>query len=198
MSSEKLKSSGAEAEKPDWKVEREREVAKTKRRLGEVAMGTVAALIVAAALTHGAKTTEIMDDEARAKNVKKIEAEAVVFRGDVNARKEPFVDNLEPNQLAEVGEEGETVTVDYDGEVGYYRNEEDPNGGWYGLEVTELSDKLLEEGYISQVDAGHLLSDEKYGDGWAWFNEKYVSVVEADEQEADAAPEAIAGFGSES
>lgn len=183
MNSERINSgyTREESEKPDWKIERERDLAR-KRKIGETAIGIVAAAaIIGMALTHSAKTKEIMDDAERAKNVKKIEVEGVIFHDGVNARKEPLVDNTEPNQLASIGKEGGKVAVDYEGEAYYYDSENDANGGWYGFEAAQLSDELLEESYISQVDASHLKSDEEYGDGTVWFNEQYVTVLEADD-----------------
>ena len=182
MSSEKLGGNyrATESEKPAWKVERENDLMR-KRRIGEVAMGAAAAVLVGIVLSHSAKTSEIMNDEERAKNVKKIEVEGVVFHDGVNARKEPFVDNENPNQLANIDEGGENVVVDYDGEAYYYSNDNDPNGGWYGFEAADLSDELLENNYISQMEANSLISDEKFGDGTVWFNEKYVDIIEPSE-----------------
>lgn len=181
MNSEKLSGNyeGVESEKPAWKVEREQDLAR-KKRIGEAVIGVAAAAIIGAALMHSAKTSEIMSNEERAKNAKKIEAEGIIFHDGVNARREPHVDNAEPNQLATVGDEGETVVVDYDGDAYYYHNENDANGGWYGFEAAELSDELLENDFISVGEADNLKSDEKYGDGTVWFNENYVTVVEAD------------------
>ena len=182
MRNEKLGGSydNADAEKPAWKVERERDLAK-KRKIGEAAIGLVAAAMIGLALSHSAKTSEIMNNEERAKNVKKIEVESIVFHDEMNVRKDPFVDNAEPNQLTSIGEEGESIVVDYDGDGYYYKNENDANGGWYGFEAVQLSDELLENGYISQIDAKSLEGDEKYGDGTVWLSEKYVTVVESDE-----------------
>lgn len=182
MSSEKLSTNygGNDGEKPAWKIERERDL-KRKRRVGEAAIGAAAAVIIGIALSHSAKTSEIMNNEERAKNVKKIEVEGIAFHDGVNARKEPYVGDIEPNQLASIGEEGEVVVVDYEGEGYYYDNENDENGGWYGFEAAQLSEKLLEGSYISQVDAEHLKSDVKYGDDTVWFNENYVTVTEAEE-----------------
>ncbi|MBR3115708.1 hypothetical protein IKF30_00545 [Candidatus Saccharibacteria bacterium] len=187
MSSERLGGNYGRTrnEKSDWKAEREREVAK-KRKIGEIAIGAVAAAIVGVVLAHGMKTSEIMDDEERAKNVKKIEVEGIAFHDGVNARKEPFVDNADPNQLTSIGKEGESVVVDYEGDGYYYFNENDANGGWYGFEAALLSDELLEDNYISQPAANQLKSDEKYGDGTVWFNEKYVTVMVADGAELES------------
>lgn len=186
MSSEKLKSNYREtdAEKPAWKVERERDLAK-KRKIGEAVLGVVAAAMIGAALSHSAKTSEIMENEERAKNVKKIEVEGIVFHDEMNVRKEPVVDNMDPNQLASIGEEGGVIIVDYDGDGYYYENENDANGGWYGFEAAQLSDELLEDGYISSADAKNMKSDEKHGDGTVWLNEKYVSVIEAGDADAE-------------
>ncbi len=181
MNSEKLSGNyaGDKMEKPAWKVERERDLAR-KRKIGEVVMGVAAAAIIGVVLSHSAKTSEIMNDEERAKNVKKIEVEGVVFSDGVNARKEPFVGNTEPNQLASVSEDGKNVVVDYDGEAYYYNNKSDENGGWYGFGAGQLSDELLEDSYISQADAESMKDDEEYGDGIVWFNEKYVTVIGTD------------------
>lgn len=171
----------SEAEKPAWKVERERDLAR-KRRIGEAAIGLAAAVLVGVALSHSAKTSEIMNNEERAKNVKKIEVEAIAFHDGVNARKEPHVGDLEPNQLASIGEEGESVVIDYEGDGYYYKNEEDVNGGWYGFDGAQLSEELVEANYdLSQVEAEQLKGDEKYGDGVVWFNENYVTVYQPSE-----------------
>lgn len=163
-------------EKPAWMVERERDLAR-KKRIGEIAIGAAAAVLIGIILSRGMKTSEIMDDEERAKNVKRIEAEGVVFHGGVNARKEPFVDNIDSNWLANIGEVGESVAVDYDSVVYYYDSGVDANGGWYGFETAQLSEKLLEGNYISRGEAKNMGSDEKYGDGTVWFNEGYVTVI---------------------
>ena len=180
MDSERLSSNNTEAGKPAWKVERERELAR-KRKIGEKVIGATAIAIMAIVLSHCAKTSDIMGNEERAKNVKTIKVEGVVFHDGVNARKEPVVGNTEPNQLANIGEEGESVEVSYDGDAYHYENENDPNGGWFGFNAVQLSDELLEESYISQADANSLKSDEKYGDGVVWFNEKYVTITEPNE-----------------
>lgn len=180
MSSEKL--SGNHKERRDWKVEREQELASLKKKIGKIAIESAAVVaVVATVLAHGVKTKEIMNDEERAKNVKRIEAEGAIFHDGVNARKEPFVDNTGMNKLGEIGEEGESVVVDYNGEVCCFVNENDPNGGWYGFDAGQLSDELLAENRISQTEANNLKSDEKYGDGIVWFNEKYVTIIEPEE-----------------
>lgn len=165
----------------DWKKERERDLTR-KRRIGEVAVGMVAMTLIAAALAHSTKTSEIMNDEERAKNVKKIEAEGIVFHDGVNVRKEPFVNNTDPNQLADIDGKGESVVVDYDGEAYYYNNENDANGGWYGVEAEQLANVLFENSYISKMEANNLNSDEKYGDGIVWLNENYAEVFGPDEE----------------
>lgn len=179
MNSEKLGGNytGEEAEKPDWKAEREKDLAR-KKKIGGGVMGAVAAVLIGVALTHGVKTSEIMNEEEKAKNVKKIEVEGIVFHDGVNARKEPFIDRTEPNQLASIGEEGESVVVDYSGDAYYYNNENDANGGWYGFEAMQLSNELLEGNYISQADAENIKSDDEHDDGTVWFNDRYVTVIE--------------------
>lgn len=184
MTSERLNNNRTEDEKPAWMVERERDLAK-KRRIGETVLGLAAAIaIIGGALSHSAKTSEIMTDEERAKNVKKIEAEAVVFHDGVNVRKEPFVDNANPNQLADIDGEGHNVIVDYDGEVYYYNNENDANGDWYGFEAEELSDVLSEKEYISGREDDRLKADK---DGTVWLNGNYVSIIEPGEADRMAA-----------
>ena len=79
MRGERINRNYKNVEEPDWKIERKQDL-KRKRRFGEVAMGLVAMALVSMNLAHGVKTSEIMSNEERAKNVKKIEAEAVVFR----------------------------------------------------------------------------------------------------------------------
>ena len=167
-------------EKPEWQVEREREL---NRKIGGVAMGgAMAAVLVAMVLAHSAKTSEIMNNEERAKNVKRIEeVKGIAFYDGANARKEPFVGTIESNQLASVGEEGKVVVVPYDGDAYYYNNESDPNGDWYGFDASQLSEALLENGCISVIDANSLDSDEEYGDGAVWLNGSNVSVIKADE-----------------
>ena len=167
MSGERLSN---KYEKPAWKVERERDLAR-KKKIGESVIGAAAAVIIGFVLMHSAKTSEIMNNEERAKNVKKIEVDGVTFYDGVNARKEPMVGNLEPNQLANIGEEGQKVVVDYKGDAYYYNNEDDPNGGWYGFDAYLLSDELLKGGYITSIEANNLKNDEKYGDGIVWFSE---------------------------
>ena len=171
MSSEKLRNNYREdeAEKPAWKVERERDLAR-KKKIGEMVVGAAAAVLIGIVLSHSAKTSEIMNDEERAKNVKKIEVEGVVFHDGVNARKEPYIDKTEPSQWASIGEEGESVMIDYEGNAYYYKNENDANGGWYGFEADQLSAALEE--------ADGLKNDK---DGIAWLNENYVSVIEPEE-----------------
>ena len=64
MSSEKLRNNYREdeAEKPAWKVERERDLAR-KKKIGEMAVGAAAIVLIGVALSHSAKTSEIMNDE---------------------------------------------------------------------------------------------------------------------------------------
>ncbi|MBR2709846.1 hypothetical protein IKE72_02075 [Candidatus Saccharibacteria bacterium] len=178
--SERLHTSDEGYEKPDWKIERENDLSR-KMKMGGAVLAVTASVILGAAMSNRAKTNEIMSSEERAKNVKRIEAEAVVFHDAVNARQEPYVDNTEPNQLATVENEEGSVTVDYNGDAYYYHNEEDPNGGWYGFEAAQLSNELLEDSYITKSEAEDIRSDETTGDGVVWFNEKYVSVVPAED-----------------
>jgi hypothetical protein len=179
--SERLHTSDENYEKPAWKIERENDLSR-KMKMGGAVLAVTASVILGAAMTNRAKTNEIMSNEERAKNVKRIEAEAVVFHEPSNARKEPYVDNTDPNLLANsVGDKEQSVTVDYDGDAYYYHNEEDPNGGWYGFEAAQLSNELLEDSYITTSQAKDIRSDETTGDGVVWFNEKYVSVVPAED-----------------
>lgn len=181
--SEKLHTSNGNYEKPAWKIEREADLSR-KMKMGGAVLALTASVIIGMAMSNRAKTNEIMNNEARAKNVKRIEAEAVVFHEPVNARQEPFVDNASPNLLADsVGDEEQSVTVDYDGDAYYYHNEEDPDGGWYGFEAVQLSDELLEDNYITKSEAKDIRSDVTTGDGVVWFNDKYVSVVPADSKD---------------
>ena len=146
-------------EKPAWKVEREQDLAR-KKKIGKNVLGIVAAAaVVAGALSHSAKTSEIMSDEEQAKNVKKIGLEGIVFSDGVNARQDPYVDDAEPNQIADIDGGGKTVVVDYKGDAYYYNNENDPNGAWYGFEDAQLSDELSKEGYITQAEADDLKDD---------------------------------------
>lgn len=182
MSSEKLRGgyNRNDGERSGWKAEREQDLAR-KRRIGELAVGLAAMTMIGVVLSHSAKTSEIMNNEERAKNVKKIEVEEIVFHDGVNVRTEPFVDNVDPNQLASIGNGEGDVVVDYNGEGYYYNNEDDANGGWYGFDAMQLSDELLQGSYISTIEAEHLKGDDKYGDGTVWLNEKYVTVIEPDE-----------------
>ena len=164
-------------EKPAWKVEREQDLAR-KKKIGKNVLGIVAAAaVVAGALSHSAKTSEIMGDEEQAKNVKKIGIEGIVLSDGVNARQDPYVDDAEPNQIADIDGGGKTVVVDYKGDAYYYNNENDPNGAWYGFAAAQLSDELSKEGYITQAEADDLKDDVKYGDGVVWCNENYIDVV---------------------
>lgn len=163
-------------EKPAWKVEREQDLAR-KRKIGKNVLGIVAAAaVVAGALSHSAKTSEIMNGK-QAENVKKIGIEGIVFSDGVNVRQEPYVDDAEPNQIADIDGGGKTVVVDYEGDAYYYNNENDPNGAWYGFEASQLSDELSKEGYITQAEADDLKDDVKYGDGVVWCSEDYIDVV---------------------
>ena len=174
MSGERLSNN---YEKQDWRVEREQDLAR-KKKIGKNVLGIVAATaVVAGALSHSAKTSEIMSDEERAKNVKKIEIGGIVFSDGVNVRQEPYVDDAEPNQIADIDGGGKTVVVDYEGDAYYYNNENDPNGAWYGFVASQLSDELSEEGYITQAEANDLKDDAKYGDGVVWCSEDYIDVV---------------------
>lgn len=178
MNRERLSSNNTEAEKPAWKVEREKDLARKKNTAKKVLLAFGAA-VIATAISHSAKTSEIMNDRERAKNVTKIEAEGIVFYDEVNAREEPFVDNMEPNQLADVDTKGECIEIDYNGIAYYYENENDPNGGWYGFDVTQLSNELLKKNYISKSEAKNLKKDKEKGDGIAWFVKKLVGVKRA-------------------
>ena len=178
MSSKELRNGGEyKTEKPAWKIEREAYLAKV-RAIGQGVMSAVAAVIVGAVLVHSANTKEIMDDGKRVGDVKTIDGvEGIIFRDGVNGRKEPFVDNANPNALASVGEEGQYVRVDYDGKGYYYNSGDDGNGGWYGIDAKQVSKRLAESGCISEKEANHIAGDK---DGVIWLNEGYVEIINAD------------------
>ncbi|MBR2726140.1 hypothetical protein IKE87_02640 [Candidatus Saccharibacteria bacterium] len=165
-----------EREREAKQRERERDLAR-KMKMGGAALALTASIIVGAALSNSKKASEIMNNEERAKNVKKIEhVSGIVFHDTANVRQEPYVDNLEPNQSATVEIEDGSVTVDYDGDAYYYKNENDPNGGWYGFEADELAKELLENDYITKFEANDIRNDDITGDGYVWLNENNVSV----------------------
>lgn len=184
MSSEKLDGMSAgmksveqrERERAEKQRKRERELARNIK-MGGAALALTASIIVGAALSNSKKASEIMNNEERAKNAKKIEHVCgVVFHDTANVRQEPYVDNLEPNQSATVEIEDGSVTVDYDGDAYYYKNENDPNGGWYGFEADELAKELLENDYITKFEANDIRNDVITGDGYVWLNDNNVSV----------------------
>ncbi len=151
-----------------------RELAK---KVGGAAL--IGATIIGTVLAGKKSTKEIMDTE-RAKDVERIEAESISFYEGPNVRQEPVVSNKEdvPNVVVNLDDKGKVVTIDFEGEVLHYENENDPNGGWFGMDAEKLADELEEEQYLSEKDAEDLKQKEDGGDGYVWVNDQYMSVEE--------------------
>ncbi len=152
-----------------------RELAK---KVGGVAL--VGAAIIGTVLAGRKSTKEIMDTE-RAKDVERIEAESISFYEGPNVRQEPMVSDKEeaPNVVVNLDDKGQVVTIDFDDEVLHYENENDPNGGWYGVDADKLADELEEEQYLNEKEADKLKDRGDSGDGYVWINDQYMSVEEA-------------------
>lgn len=136
----------------------------------------VAAALIALALTAttvvGNIITNPRDDflkseQAKQKVVEMENAKEIVFHG--NVRSNPEIPNSNDSNLYAGVDEEVRFSVPEDSSILYYHNENDPNGGWYGVPVKNLE----EQSFISKREARQL---EKDHDGYAWVNQNNAEV----------------------
>lgn len=133
------------------------------------------ALIGALVASGVFSTHEIMDTE-HAKEVETFYVESVTLTDGPYFRKEPVVssDAEGSNIIMDFGEEGQKAEIPYQGKAYYYRNEYDPNGGWYGFPAEEFANVLFENGFISKKEAEQLA--KKDNDKTFWVNDGFSDV----------------------
>ena len=110
----------------------------------------------------------LKSEQAKQKVIEMENAKEIVFHG--NVRSNPEIPNSEdPNIYSSIDEEVK-LSVPDDSTILYYRDENDPNGGWFGVSVKNLE----EQSFISKREARQL---EKDHDGYAWINQNNAHVT---------------------
>ena len=152
-----------------------------KKVMAWAAAAVLAITVVGGVAAGGLSTPEIMNTE-RAEEVQTFNVESVTLMNGPYIRSNPWIPDREDgsNIIVDSGQEGQRAEAPYEGEVRYYLNEYDPNGGWYGFPAEEFANVLFENAFISKEEAERIVKDCDSGDGWVWVNENFVLAVEAE------------------
>ena len=152
------------------RIEKLKEKAEAREALNRFAARALAVAIGATALVGGLIATGPKDDflkseQARQKVVEMENVEKISFHG--NIRSNPKIPNSEDqNTITSINDEVSFAVPD-GSTVYYYRDENDPNGGWYGI-----SNELLEnESLISKSES------RQDGDKTVWINDGNARVA---------------------
>lgn len=152
------------------RIEKLKEKAEAREALKRFAARALAVAIGVTALVGGLAATGPKDDflkseQARQKVIEMENVEEISFHG--NIRSNPEIPNSEDqNTITSIDDEVSFAVPD-GSTVYYYRDENDPNGGWYGVS-TEL---LENESLISKSES------RQDGDKTVWFNDGNARVV---------------------
>ena len=152
------------------RIEKLKEKAEAREALNRFAARALAVAIGATALVGGLIATGPKDDflkseQARQKVVEMENVEKISFHG--NIRSNPKIPNSEDqNTITSINDEVSFAVPD-GSTVYYYRDENDPNGGWYGIS-TEL---LENESLISKSES------RQDGDKTVWINDGNARVA---------------------
>ena len=155
------------------RIERLKEKAEAREKVKRVAAVALGMAITAVALFEGLAATGPKDDFLKSENAKQNvtemeNAKEIVFHG--NIRSNPEITNSEDSNVYASTDEEVTLSVSEGSKVYYYRNENDPNGGWIGVPVKDLED----QSFISKRESNKM---EKVGDNTVWINDGNASVV---------------------
>ena len=152
------------------RIEKLKEKAEAREALNRFAARALAVAIGATALVGGLIATGPKDDflkseQARQKVIEMENVEEISFHGNIRSNPET-TDSEDSNIYTSINDEV-SIAVPDGSTVYYYRDENDPNGGWYGVS-TEL---LKNESLISKGEA------RRDGDKTVWFNDGNARVV---------------------
>ena len=151
------------------RIEKLKEKAEAREALNRFAARALAVAIGATALVGGLIATGPKDDflkseQARQKVIEMENVEEISFHG--NIRSNPEIPNSEDsNTITSINNEVSFAVPD-GSTVYYYRDENDPNGGWYGVST----DLLEEESLISKGEA------RRDGDKTVWVNDGNATI----------------------
>lgn len=152
------------------RIEKLKEKAEAREAINRFAARALAVAIGATALVGGLIATGPKDDflkseQARQKVIEMENVEEISFHG--NIRSNPEIPNSEDqNTITSINDEVSFAVPD-GSTVYYYRDENDPNGGWYGVS-TEL---LENESLISKSES------RQDGDKTVWINDGNARVA---------------------
>lgn len=152
------------------RIEKLKEKAEAREALNRFAARALAVAIGATALVGGLIATGPKDDflnsEQAKQNVIEMEnVEEISFYG--NIRSNPEIPNSWDQNTYESIDNKVSIAVPDGSTVYYYRDENDPNGGWYGVST----DLLEKESLISKGEA------RRDGDKTVWVNDGNARVV---------------------
>lgn len=155
------------------RIEKLKEKAEAREKVKRIAAVALGMAITAVALFEGLAATSPKDDFLKSENPKQNvtemeNAKEIVFHG--NIRSNPEITNSEGTNVYASTDEEVTLSVSEGSKVYYYRNENDPNGGWIGVPVKDLED----QSFISKREANKM---EKDGDSTVWINDGNASVT---------------------
>ena len=155
------------------RIEKLKEKAEAREKVKRIAAVALGMAITAVALFEGLAATSPKDDFLKSENAKQNvtemeNAKEIVFHG--NIRSNPVITNSEDTNVYASTDEEVTLSVPENSKVYYYRNENDPNGGWIGVSVKDLED----QSFISKREANKM---EKDGDSTVWINDGNASVT---------------------
>ena len=154
------------------RIERLKEKAEAREALNRFAARSLAVAIGVTALVGGLIATGPKDDFLKSEQTKQQVIEMdntkeIVFHG--NIRSNPEITNSEDSNIYASIDEEVTLSVPEDSTVYYYRNENDPNGGWIGVPVKDLED----QSFISKREANKMKKD---GDNTVWINDGNATI----------------------
>ena len=155
------------------RIERLKEKAEAREALNRFAARALAVAIGVTALVGGLIATGPKDDflkseQARQKVIEMENVQEISFHG--NIRSNPGTTNSEDSNIYKSIDDEVSFTVPDGSTVYYYRDENDPNGGWYGVSVEDLED----QSFISKREANKMKKD---GDNTVWINDGNTTVT---------------------
>ena len=149
------------------RIERLKKRAEAREKAKRVATVVLSIAFTALALFKGAAAAGPKDDflkseQARQKVIEMENVQEISFHG--NIRSNPETTNSEDSNIYKGVDDEVSFTVPDGSTVYYYRDENDPNGGWIGIPVKDLED----QSFISKREANKM---EKDGDNTVWIND---------------------------
>ena len=138
------------------RIEKLKEKAEAREALKRFAARALAVAIGVTALVGGLAATGPKDDflkseQARKKVIEMENVEEISFHG--NIRSNPEIPNSEDSNIYTSIDDEVSIAVPDGSTVYYYRDENDPNGGWYGVPTDLLeSESLISKGEARRDD----------------------------------------------